>query len=633
VTLPPSSPGVVEKRLDGAERFYEGWRCLMAVMVGACLTLALYAVYESVSELYDFSLGNPLVKWQISPAAWLEHTLPHASLLSIVLPVFLGVWGLSQIRPSLVILGTAVLALSSTTFFASRLLGYWQLSPLYLASFFVGSFIVFVPFFSLAIRVARGSRKERTLVAVSQGDTLGLKSAFQAVIGLHPVCRYLPSRMRRLLSSSLFAVDQLLLGITVFIIAWFVGVLLPVLIQLARANQPETYTNINFLIGELFVLPVVFIPFAALALGLRYLARRFSRTSLELMIREDSRAPILFLRSFKDDQVRLDRAKRNVVAFLVLWGEPRPTLDHVLLEEGTAQGPVIAIGAPGTTVPFGAARAYLSHDNWTEVVSDLALRSQVIVIALDETAGIKWEFNEVHGKGYTSKVLHLLPPRLTPPEAARSAVAEVCTASAELAQLFDTLQQFLAVNERCCIGWYLAPDAQLNVLTTARPNETSYRVAVRDYLRSNKVALAEERIVDGKVSRNRLGFAAFLLAVSAFLYDYLVSEIFVAISVFDLPEYVDMEKHLTKAAGFLNLLLVGEALMWLGAVAAIVLGIVGALGRSSRGLSLLAAVLGVVSLLLLSTLVVHTLETSYKLDHWNDYCVRHVCAQAPPPSH
>ena len=356
-------------------------------------------------------------------------------------------------------------------------------------------------------------------------------------------------------------------------------------------------TNGAELAGRLFTPACFAVLSVALAAAVRYLARRFSRTSLELMIRKDSRAPILFLRSFSDDQVRLERPKRNVLAFLVLLGEPLPTLDHILLEEGTAQGPV-TIGAPGTTPPFGAARAYVRNDNWTQVVSDLAQRSHAIVMTLDQTTGIKWELNEVHAKKYTSKVLHLLPPRLTPAQAARSVVTEVCAALPELANVFRSLQQFLDVNERCCVGWYFGQDAQLNVLTTARPNEASYRIAVRDYLHSNEVELVEQRIANqGGWGDQKLGFAAFVLAVVALSYRYLLSEFILAETVF-----LEMNARLVLLVLFL-----GEVLIWLTSAASIVLGIAGALARSSRFFSLVGIVVGIIALLLLSPGAVKTM--------------------------
>lgn len=385
---------------------------------------------------------------------------------------------------------------------------------------------------------------------------------------------------------------------TVFFTVGFGATVMASFVRLIEPLQAAPHaTNGAELAGRLFTPACFAVLSVALAAAVRYLARRFSRTSLELMIRKDSRAPILFLRSFSDDQVRLERPKRNVLAFLVLLGEPLPTLDHILLEEGTAQGPV-TIGAPGTTPPFGAARAYVRNDNWTQVVSDLAQRSHAIVMTLDQTTGIKWELNEVHAKKYTSKVLHLLPPRLTPAQAARSVVTEVCAALPELANVFRSLQQFLDVNERCCVGWYFGQDAQLNVLTTARPNEASYRIAVRDYLHSNEVELVEQRIANqGGWGDQKLGFAAFVLAVVALSYRYLLSEFILAETVF-----LEMNARLVLLVLFL-----GEVLIWLTSAASIVLGIAGALARSSRFFSLVGIVVGIIALLLLSPGAVKTM--------------------------
>lgn len=98
MTTAPASyppPKVVEKRLEDAEQLYEAWRCLMAVMVGSCLALALFCIAKSIWLLHPFVLG-----------------------VTRVLLLFGVVWGVSQIRPSIVILGTAAIALSLIIFFA-----------------------------------------------------------------------------------------------------------------------------------------------------------------------------------------------------------------------------------------------------------------------------------------------------------------------------------------------------------------------------------------------------------------------------------------------------------------------------------------------------------------------------------
>jgi hypothetical protein len=110
-------------------------------------------------------------------------------------------------------------------------------------------------------------------------------------------------------------------------------------------------------------------------------------------------------------------------------------------------------------------------------------------MALDETAGIEWEWNEMLRAKISSKVLYLLPPRLAPPSAARRVVAKLREASHHLTDSFSDLQRFLDLNTRPCFGWSLDAKDQLTVYTTLRPSENSYRLAVQEYIRPHAEAI------------------------------------------------------------------------------------------------------------------------------------------------
>jgi hypothetical protein len=222
-------------------------------------------------------------------------------------------------------------------------------------------------------QVSRLSEPER-LIARGAAQR-GAAGYLMQLLGIPAICGWLGPLQRR--------VSILLFFLTTAVFSLFVGGLwnsfftyLPIIEFLSRdvfecysASPMAPTCNgmlVTWLLSAVFFFPVAFALNLAVVAGLRFAARRFTRLSLERLISDDERPVILFLRSFHDDQVRLQKPPRRLFRGLVSVGEPRPTLDHVLLEEGTPHGPVVAIGRPGSTPPFGAARIYVTDEEWRE---------------------------------------------------------------------------------------------------------------------------------------------------------------------------------------------------------------------------------------------------------------------------
>lgn len=271
-----------------------------------------------------------------------------------------------------------------------------------------------------------------------------------AAVGINPICHWLAPK-RRLLSSGLFVLAAIVGGFSI---------VLELLVLL------ET--------GPFFAIAVGSIAGGVLAAVIaifRYFARRSARVSAENLTQSDQRAPVLFLRSFKDDQVELDKPNRGFIRSFLGMGAPAPSLDHVLLEEFTAIGPVIAIGVPGESTPFGAARTYVDDGEWRAVVAKLASDAAAIVIVVDDTEGVNWELSHIFENGHLSKTLCLMPPRdVRRSEKAAGIVRRVLVGQkCELAQPLS----------EPCIGWYqFAPDKIL-LLLAPKPSQANYVCALR----------------------------------------------------------------------------------------------------------------------------------------------------------
>ncbi len=135
------------------------------------------------------------------------------------------------------------------------------------------------------------------------------------------------------------------------------------------------------------------------------------RASYEKIVITDKRDPILFLRSFRDDQVTLPASPFNLKYWLA---EPNKwRLDHELVERFTEIAPVVAIGRPGDEdkMPFGAARLYVEDDMWKQTVYEIADRAMAIVLVADETKGVEWEIKTMLEEPYREKTLFLANPQ------------------------------------------------------------------------------------------------------------------------------------------------------------------------------------------------------------------------------
>lgn len=149
--------------------------------------------------------------------------------------------------------------------------------------------------------------------------------------------------------------------------------------------------------------------FVLISIVLRRIAKGFLRVSYEALLETDERSPILFLRTFDDDQVTLPN--RNW--FVRLWyaEDRKRRLDHEIVEQFSRLGPVVAIGKPDTDLPFGAARLYVSDSEWRDAVKEIASKSLGIVLVADDSPGIEWEVRTMLEDQFSSKTLFLANPQ------------------------------------------------------------------------------------------------------------------------------------------------------------------------------------------------------------------------------
>lgn len=208
------------------------------------------------------------------------------------------------------------------------------------------------------------------------------------------------------------------------------------------------------------------------------IARRFMRRSLEDVQHLDARPPILFLRSFLNDQVALNARRFDPEQWLFDGTQRNANLDQILLAEGTVFGPSVALGDPGDPAPpYGAARGYFDHADWQAAVAGLCRDASAIIMALDSTEGVEWEVAHLATGRYAPKTLLLLAPEDAVTENGRAMLRRAATrifgeaAGAVLAARDDAV----------AIGFDATGRPRVHVSTDLSAD--GYTILIREYLR------------------------------------------------------------------------------------------------------------------------------------------------------
>lgn len=213
-------------------------------------------------------------------------------------------------------------------------------------------------------------------------------------------------------------------------------------------------------------------------------ARSFMRTSLQKIQHQDPRAPVLFLRSFLNDQVALPATGFSIERWLLDGASQGMTLDYLVLEEGTTVGPTVALGNPDDPAPpYGVARGYFTHDTWQQAVAKLCEDSAAIVMVLDTTEGVKWEVGHIVGRSYLAKTLFLLAPSDVGTDYGMALLADALSRISR-SSLKET--QALLTDPSCgqVLGFTVPKTGQVEMLASGTSSTYAYMLAVRRFFRN-----------------------------------------------------------------------------------------------------------------------------------------------------
>lgn len=230
-----------------------------------------------------------------------------------------------------------------------------------------------------------------------------LLGSFRRQLGLPGFLSYI-GKKRRVVTALYFGVAVLNLGLVMLL-------MLPPMIGAPEKQTANFYPLIAYgFMGALLLLNLL----GAGAVFARMADQRTTR--LYQNVREwDTRAPIIFLRAFDQDDNKLKARGGDAFA---RWpagvGRPR-TLDEILLEHGSPYGPVIAIGDPrDPTPPLGAARVFVPEagNGWQDVVRGLAGASKAVVMCPNTGEGVQWELDLIAQAGGRLRTIVLASPDL-----------------------------------------------------------------------------------------------------------------------------------------------------------------------------------------------------------------------------
>ena len=187
--------------------------------------------------------------------------------------------------------------------------------------------------------------------------------------------------------------------------------------KLPRANAPRGIAFV--VVGAILLLGVIVVPLPSdphtasnaarmseyvMLLGFFLLVRgrRYFQVSADALLAVDHRPPILFLRSFEDDEKqRFSDARRALLDF---------SLETRLANHFMHFGPFIAIGSPKESVPqLGAARVLLSDEDWQGRVVQWMKSAQLIIMYSGKTQWVNWELRKILDSARATSLILMFP--------------------------------------------------------------------------------------------------------------------------------------------------------------------------------------------------------------------------------
>jgi hypothetical protein len=228
------------------------------------------------------------------------------------------------------------------------------------------------------------------------------------------------------------------------------------------------------------LMPIIFVLAALAGIAAQRVVQRLVRVSLSELQTRDLRAPILYLRSFQDDRIALPAPRLPLPPKILDYARRDLRLEHLLLEEGTPYGPVVALGDPNEKLPaYGAAKGYFDNASWRDAVAKIADESRAVVIALNVTDSIWWEVAHIVSSGHLDKTLFLMRPADAAPSANGPMLARLLAAIGAPGEAAGPAD----AKSPPVIALYRGGDGRLRFVKSRTFSRFAYLLALRHFLR------------------------------------------------------------------------------------------------------------------------------------------------------
>ena len=162
--------------------------------------------------------------------------------------------------------------------------------------------------------------------------------------------------------------------------------------------------------GWSFVLLAIGLVITVLLIQLWLRAKKFTAASAEEVLAADTRAPVIYMRSFKDDTAASAAVLSGPPGWVFFFPKELMTEEEILAHILNDFGPMVTIGRPGEDLrQLGAARMYVSDQEWREKVSSLIQCARLVVLRLGQTEGFWWELENAIRQMNPHQLIALVP--------------------------------------------------------------------------------------------------------------------------------------------------------------------------------------------------------------------------------
>jgi hypothetical protein len=148
---------------------------------------------------------------------------------------------------------------------------------------------------------------------------------------------------------------------------------------------------------------------------LRRFGRRFALADAEVAQRADHRDPVLYLRNFSDDVLKMPSSAlgRTSLSERLSLVRLQP-FEEILARHLRRVGPVIALAHPSTRLPqIGTAKVIRANETWEDQIKEWVYKSSMAVVAVtppELSAGLKTEIELLAGEAAHLPVLLVISP-------------------------------------------------------------------------------------------------------------------------------------------------------------------------------------------------------------------------------